>query len=247
MLGQKGIYSNLDNLVKIYGDMVYIHKDAQIEAFVVIDAQNGPVYIDRDVIIYSHTRIEGPAYIGPLCRIVGAKIREGTSINEGCRIGGEVEESIFHKYVNKYHSGFLGHSYIGEWVNLGALTTNSDLKNNYSNVKVPLNGILMDTGEIKVGCCIGDHSKTGIGTLINTGSIIGVSVNLFGGGLPPKYIPSFLWGGSSGFDVYILKKAIDTARRVMARRNVKMSNAYLKLYQKIYEITESERQTYLKK
>ena len=141
---------------------------------VVIDAEHGPVYIDEGAEIHPFTRIEGPCYVGKKSILLGAKCREGNSIGPMCRVGGEVEESIIHGYSNKYHDGFLGHAYVGEWVNLGALTTNSDLKNDYSSVSVMLDGHTpIDTGSTKVGSLIGDHTKTSIGTLLNTGAYVG--------------------------------------------------------------------------
>ena len=145
--------------------------------------------------VHPFTRIEGPCYIGPKCILLGAKCREGMSIGPMCRVGGEVEESIIQGYSNKYHDGFLGHAYVGEWVNLGALTTNSDLKNDYSSVSVVLDGKApIDTGSTKVGSIIGDHTKTSIGTLLNTGSFVGAMALLLATGKPlPKHIPSFAW------------------------------------------------------
>ncbi|MBU1027202.1 MAG: hypothetical protein KKA31_05665, partial [Candidatus Margulisbacteria bacterium] len=164
-----------DKSVVIYNAKnVILDKGAVVEAGSVLDAREGPIYIGKGTIIKPLTYLKGPLSIGPMCRI-----------------GGEVGESIFHGYSNKQHYGFIGHSYIGEWVNLGAGTTNSDLKNNYSSVKVIVEGKLFDTGEKFVGCFIADHAKTGIGTLITTGATIGVGSNVFGGGVTPKQVPSF--------------------------------------------------------
>jgi UDP-N-acetylglucosamine diphosphorylase/glucosamine-1-phosphate N-acetyltransferase len=236
---KKGVKSS----AKIYNPRdVYIGKNCQIDSFVLLDARKGPIYISEDVIIQSPARIEGPAYIGLNSILAGAKIREGTSIGPFCRIGGEVENSIFMGYSNKYHEGFLGHSYVGEWVNLGALTTNSDLKNNYSNIKVILNGKEVNTGLIKVGSMIGDHVKTGIGTLLNTGINIGWGTNLFGGGMvKEKFIPSFFWGGADGFSEYDLEKMMSTAEKVMQRRGVRLSLAEKRLFHKLFILTKEER------
>ena len=236
---KKGVESS----VKIYNPKdVYIGKNVRIDAFVVLDASKGPIYIDDDVQIQSFTRIEGPSYIGANSILLGAKIREGTSIGPFCRVGGEVENTIFSGYSNKYHDGFLGHSYVGEWVNLGAMTTNSDLKNNYSNIKVVLNGKEIDTGLIKVGSMIGNHVKTGIGTLLNTGMYIGLGSNIFGGGMvKEKFVPSFCWGGVEGFAEYKLEKMIDTAEIVMKRRGVKLTSKEKKLFSVLFEQTKEER------
>ncbi len=141
---------------------VRISKDVKVDSQVVIDARGGPVFIDTGAVIEPHTRIEGPCYIGEKTMLVGGKIREGCSIGPFCKVGGEVEESIILGYSNKFHDGFLGHAYLGEWVNLGAMTTNSDLKNNYGNIKVDCGFGQIDTGIIKVGSFVGDHVKTGI-------------------------------------------------------------------------------------
>lgn len=236
---KKGVESS----VKIYNPKdVYIGKNGRIDAFVVLDARKGPIFIDENVEIQSFTRIEGPSYIGANSILLGAKIREGTSIGPFCRVGGEVENSIFSGYNNKYHDGFLGHSYVGEWVNLGAMTTNSDLKNNYSKIKVVLNKNEIDTGLIKVGSMIGDHVKTGIGTLLNTGMYIGFGSNLFGGGMvKEKFIPSFSWGGVEGFTEYKLEKMIDTADKVMKRRGVTLTSKEKKLFSLLFELSVKER------
>lgn len=204
------------------GQKVHIHK------FITINVSNGPVYIDNDVIIRPFSTIVGPSYIGSGSIIDRAKIVE-SSIGPSCRIGGEVESCIFQGYSNKSHEGFIGHSFIGEWVNLGALTTNSDLKNNYSPVRTKIGTSELDSGMKKLGCFIGDHTKTGISTLIPTGAIIGSFVNFFGGGMIPKYVPGFKWLSTTKQENYDLAKAIATARIVMQRRNVKMSKYYEEL------------------
>jgi UDP-N-acetylglucosamine diphosphorylase/glucosamine-1-phosphate N-acetyltransferase len=236
---KKGVESS----VKIYNPKdVYVGKNCRIDAFVVLDASKGPIYFDENVEIRSFTRIEGPSYIGMNSVLLGAKIREGTSMGPFCRIGGEVENSIFSGYDNKYHDGFLGHSYVGEWVNLGAMTTNSDLKNNYGKIKVLLNGKEIDTGLIKVGSMIGDHVKTGIGTLLNTGMNIGFGSNLFGGGMvKEKFVPSFSWGGVEGLTEYEINKMIDSAEKVMKRRGVKLTSKEKKLISLLFEQTKKER------
>jgi len=181
--------------------------------------------------------------------LLGAKIREGCSFGPVCRVGGEVEESIIHGYSNKYHDGFLGHAYVCEWVNLGALTTNSDLKNDYGPVDVHVNGHLVSTGSTKVGSMIGDHVKTSIGTLLNTGSVVGTFALLMAAGKPlAKFIPPFAWclDGiiSKGFGK---KKLFETAKLAMPRRKKEWTDADQRLYDKIAEITEEERMVYIRK
>ena len=235
----------------VYGpeDRVYIGEGAEIHPYVVIDTRNGPVIVDRGTEVHPFTRIEGPSYIGPNCTLLGAKIREGCSFGPVCRIGGEVEESIVQGYSNKYHDGFLGHAYVGEWVNLGALTTNSDLKNDYSTVQVYLKGKLVDTGELKVGSFIGDHTKTSIGTLLNTGTTIGIMCNIVGvGALPPKYVPSFsLFVNGKIMKGLGFRALLETARTSMSRRKIELSAEEEHLLRAIYEATKEERREAVKK
>ncbi len=235
--------SEVDDDCLIYNvDDVYMGKGCRIDGQVVIDARGGPVYFGEKVIVAPHTRIEGPCYVGDNCQLVGGKIRAGCSFGPFCRVGGEVEESIFHGYSNKYHDGFIGHAYVGEWVNFGAMTTNSDLKNNYGEIKVELPSGLISTGLNKVGSFVGDHAKTGIGTLLTTGMVIGHSVNIFGGGLAGgRYIPSFQWGGKDGFVEYDVNKAIATAKIVMSRRGREMTNADAELIRYISQATAVHR------
>jgi UDP-N-acetylglucosamine diphosphorylase/glucosamine-1-phosphate N-acetyltransferase len=217
---------------------------------VVIDATNGPVYIDEGAEIHPFTRIEGPCYIGPQSILLGAKCREGNSIGPVCRVGGEVEESILHGYTNKYHDGFLGHAYVGEWVNLGALTTNSDLKNDYSTVSVVLDGHeAIDTGSTKVGALIGDHTKTSIGTLLNTGAYVGAMALIAATGKPlPKFIPSFAWFlegvVTKGFG---RKRLYETARIAMGRRKRQWTAAEEAMWEEIFKLTATPRDEAVKK
>jgi UDP-N-acetylglucosamine diphosphorylase/glucosamine-1-phosphate N-acetyltransferase len=161
-------------------DNVIIEAGSEIMVGAVLDAREGPIYIGKSVQVHPHSRIDGPCYIGDRTKILGGKVRAGCSIGPVCKVNGEIEGSIIQGYSNKQHDGFIGHSYICEWVNLGAMTTNSDLKNNYGPVKVVVNGTEMDSGQTFVGSFIGDHTKTGIGTLLNTGTSVGVACNIFG-------------------------------------------------------------------
>ncbi|MFH1857801.1 MAG: GlmU family protein [Candidatus Omnitrophota bacterium] len=221
---------------------IYIGKDSKVKPCVVLDAESGPIYIGENVKIFPNSVVEGPAYIGDGTSLkINAKIYENTSIGPVCKVGGEVEGSILHGYSNKQHDGFLGHAYIGEWCNLGAGTSNSDLKNNYGNVKVYVDGKMVDSGSMGVGLTMGDHSKAGVNTMFNTGTVVGVSSNVFGAGFPPKFIPSFSWGGPAGLTTYKLDKALEVAERVMARRKIKLGTQEEKLYQTIFQFTEEER------
>ena len=223
-------------------DYIFIDEGTKIKPGVVLDAENGPIYIGKNVTIFPNAVIEGPAFIGDKSQIkISAKIYEGTSIGEVCKVGGEVENSIIHSHSNKQHEGFLGHSYLGKWVNIGADTNNSDLKNNYGSVKVYINGELVDSGSQFVGLTMGDHSKTGINTMFNTGTVVGVSCNIYGSGIPPKYVPSFSWGGADMLTTYDLERSLEVAKRVMARRNITMSQAEEKLLRKVFDLTREER------
>jgi UDP-N-acetylglucosamine diphosphorylase/glucosamine-1-phosphate N-acetyltransferase len=224
---------------------VYVDPSAGIDPFVVLDARHGPIWIDAGAKLQPFTRVEGPAYVGRKSQLFRANVREGTSIGHVCRVGGEIEESILHGYVNKYHDGFLGHSYVCPWVNLGALTTNSDLKNDYSNVRVPLWGEPIATGSPKVGCFIGDHTKTALASLFNTGSSIGVMcLVLPDGELLPKHIPSFtrMWHGRLEERPDALDGAIEAARIAMARREVGLTTADERLLRRVFDDTRGERQ-----
>lgn len=250
--GRSGIDGDVEEPVAIRGNRknVYVAREARVHPMVTIDAEHGPVYIDEGALIHPFTRIEGPCYIGKKSILLGAKCREGNSIGPYCRIGGEVEESIIQGHSNKYHDGFLGHAYVGEWVNLGALTTNSDLKNDYSAVSVMLDGReSIDTGSTKVGSLIGDHTKTSIGTLLNTGSYLGAMTLIMATGKPlPKYIPSFAW-----FVEGIVTKGFgkgrlyETARTAMGRRQCKWSPEAEAMWNAVFEMTAPQRNAAVKK
>lgn len=224
------------------GEMLYIHEDADISPYVVIDASEGPVVIEKGAKIMPFVFIQGPAFIGENSVVKPfTKVFEGTTIGPVCKVGGEIEASIFHSYSNKQHDGFLGHSYVATWVNLGADTVTSDLKNNYSTVRLRYMGREWDTGMQFLGTFFSDHVKTGINTMLTSGTIVGVFSNVFGGGYMPKFIPSFSWGVGDSRSTYDPSKAIDTAVKMMARRNMKMSEVYKDLIFRVFEFTESER------
>jgi len=251
--GKDGIHGTFASQASLWPedceDNVFVAETAEIQPHVVLDASEGPIYIDEGVVVNPHTRIEGPAYIGKDTRVVGGKIREGCSIGPVCRVGGEVEESIIHGYSNKYHDGFLGHAYVGEWVNLGALTTNSDLKNDYSSVQVYVKGNLVDTQDTKVGSFIGDHTKTALSTLFTTGTVVGIMSNVMPSGeLLPKLIPSFCWYFRNKFSRGRgLKSFLETAEIAMGRRDVALTDEDVELFEKLYEITKEERDDLIKK
>jgi len=228
-----------DNGTVIHNQNVFIDKTAKIMPQVVVDGSNGPVFIDRDVLIQPHVYIQGPVYIGPSVLIkAGAQIYSGSSIAEGCKIGGEVNNSIILPWSNKAHGGYLGSSYVGSWVNIGAGTNNSNLKNNYSVVKVTVNGEVIDTGLQFMGLIMGDHSKCGINTTFNTGTNVGINCNLYGSAMHDKHISSFTWGSAvDGYTTYNLDKALAVNKTVMSRRQHKLSKFDEELLRNVFQLT----------
>ncbi len=232
--------------VQCLGDPVdvYVSELAMIDPYVVIDARGGPVSIGPSVHVQPFTRIEGPCYVGADSQLFRAHVRAGTTIGAVCRVGGEVEESILHGFVTKYHDGFLGHSYVCPWVNFGAMTTTSDLKNNYDDVKVPLQGEPIDTRMNKVGTFFGDHSKTAIDSMFNTGSSIGVmSMVLPGGGLLPRHVPSFCSTSFGGLSRrWTFESGLEAARIAMSRRDRQLTPAMESQLRSVYRLTQEERE-----
>jgi UDP-N-acetylglucosamine diphosphorylase/glucosamine-1-phosphate N-acetyltransferase len=209
---------------------ICIEPGAKIKAGVVLDAEKGPIHIASKAVIEPNAYIEGPAYIGPRSLVRPfASIRGGTTIGPVCKIGGEIEATVFQGYANKQHDGFFGHSYLGEWTNIGAGTTTSDLKNTYGTIRVFLSGVGVESGEQFVGSIIGDHSKTGIGTLLPTGCVVGVAANVFTTQAVPKFVPSFGWLTDAGLAPYRLEKALSIARVVMGRRDHELTHAEAEL------------------
>ncbi len=223
-------------------EQILIHPSAYLDPMIVADTRQGPIVIDREAVVTAFTRLEGPCFIGPGTHVQGANIRAGTTLGPNCRIGGEIECCIVQGYSNKYHEGFLGHAYIGEWVNLGASTQNSDLRNDYGEVTMTVNGRRVSTGLTKVGCFLGDHTKTGLGTLLNTGTNAGIFCNLLPGGLLPRYIPSFAsWWKEALTDRADLPALLHTAAEVMRRRRVDFTQTHAALYHALFEQTAAER------
>lgn len=215
------------------GAAIHIAAGARIKPGVVLDAEEGPIYIDRDVLVQPNAVIEGPCAIGAGSIIrPTAQIRAGTTIGPVCRVGGEIEGSIIQGFSNKQHSGFLGHSFVGQWVNLGADTVTSDLKNTYGTIRVFLNGRGVESGQRFVGSIIGDQAKTGIGTILPTGCVIGLAANVFTQKPVPKFVPSFGWLTDEGLARYRLDKAIEIARTVMGRRKVELSPSEAQLMER---------------
>ena len=218
----------------IYGKSkhLYIHPSSIIYPNVVFDVSSGPIIIDKNVKITSFSFLEGPLYIAEDAQIDNARITGATVIGRACRIGGEVGNSIFENFANKHHEGFIGHSHIGSWVNIGAMATTSDLKNNYGIVKVKNQFKQISTDTIKFGSIIGDFSKIAIGVMLNTGTIVDIGANVTKGRVN-GYIPPFSWAESS--DKYRLDHFIQDTKKIMARRNQTLSFEEEVLLKSLYE------------
>jgi UDP-N-acetylglucosamine diphosphorylase/glucosamine-1-phosphate N-acetyltransferase len=227
--------------VHLRGEHVYVHPTARLDGPLVLDARDGPIFIEANAHIEPFSFIQGPCSIGPGALVSSARIRAETSIGPVCRIGGEVEASTIQGYSNKHHDGFLGHSWLGEWVNIGAMTTNSDLKNTYGSVRISLEGIgQRDSGVLKLGCFLADHVKLGIGLHLNGGTMIGTGSNVFGMHTVPKNIPHFTWGGDV-FREYRIDGMISVARTVMGRRKRELTPAYEALLRAAFALTRPNR------
>ena len=242
--GYRGVRGTISGVHLINKKHLYAGKNCTINAGAVLDASDGPIVIGSNVTVMPNAVIEGPAFIGDHSIVkIGAKLYHGTSVGAHCKVGGEIECSVIQSYSNKQHDGYLGHSYLGSWINLGAGTNTSDLKNTYGTVKVDVHGTLVDTQSQFVGMIMGDHAKAGISTMFNSGTVVGVSCNVYGPGFQPKTIPSFSWGEPGSMTDYDLEKSLSTARRMMARRDVTLSPAYEEVFRRIYTLTNNERHT----
>lgn len=200
---------------------VFLEQGATVEPYVVLDANAGPILVRREATVQSFTHLVGPCLIGQRTIVSGGRIA-GSSIGEHCRVHGEVSASVFTGYANKGHDGFIGHSVLGRWVNLGAGTVNSNLKNNYSDVAFWTPRGVERTGMQFLGSFVGDHAKTAIGTRLTTGAVIGAGANVYGTGITPRYVPPFAWG-LDGSDLWELGAFLQTAGRAMKRRDVLLS------------------------
>lgn len=207
---------------RMLGDHPLFLEEGAVMEYCTVNTRSGPVYIGKNAVVSEGSMIRGPFALGDRSEVrMGARIYENTSAGPRCKLAGEIVSSVILGYSNKSHEGFLGHSVLGEWCNLGADTNTSNLKNNYASVKVwnyPSERFI-STGLQMCGLIMGDHSKSGINTMFNTGTVVGVFANIFGDGFPRNFIPSFSWGGAAGFQVYNLEKALEVARIVMKRRD----------------------------
>jgi UDP-N-acetylglucosamine diphosphorylase/glucosamine-1-phosphate N-acetyltransferase len=235
---------NLEPGNTLIGSEIFIEPGAKISCSV-LNASQGPIYIGKNAEIWEGSLIRGPFALCEGASVkMGAKIYGATTIGPESRVGGEVSNVVIQGYSNKGHDGFLGNAVLGEWCNIGADSNNSNLKNNYAEVKIwsyPLQRFV-STGLQFCGLIMGDHSKCGINTMFNTGTVVGVSANIFGAGFPRNFIPSFTWGGPQGSTEYHLEKASETARLVMARRNKKFDGAEQEIFTKVFHFTKSFRQ-----
>ena len=222
---------------------VFIEEGAKLE-YVTLNASSGPIYIGRDAEIMEGSVIRGPFALCDNAQVkMASKIYGATTVGPYSRVGGEVKNVVIFAYSNKGHDGFLGDSVLGEWCNIGADSNNSNLKNNYEEVRLwsyQTEGFAK-TGLQFCGLMMGDHSKCGINTMFNTGTVVGVSANIFGSGFPRNFVPSFSWGGASGFTTYLTKKAFETAKLVMARRDIVFDETEAAILEHVFEITKKYR------
>ncbi|GAA4817446.1 GlmU family protein [Litoribaculum gwangyangense] len=227
----------------IAAENIFIEEGAKLE-FTTLNATNGPIYIGKDAEIMEGSLIRGPLALCDHASIkLGAKIYGPTTVGPHSKVGGEVNNSVIFGYSNKGHDGFLGNSVLGEWCNLGADTNTSNLKNNYAEVRLwdyQTEGFAR-TGLQFCGLMMGDHSKCGINTMFNTGTVVGVSANIFGSGFPRNFVPSFSWGGNGGFTTYLTKKAFEVAQVVMSRRGVALTQEDKNILEHIFEETKKFR------
>ena len=224
---------------------VHIGEGSCVQPGCVLDATNGPIILGKNVTV-KWSQIQGPVFVGDNCIIDGARLRGGTSLGARCKIGGEVSASIFQGNTNKAHEGFVGNSWIGEWVNFGALATTSNLKNTYGTIRYTRDSSTrVDTNVQFLGSIVGDHAKIGIGQMLTTGSNIGVGCNIFGGGVAPNYVPSFSWGGVAGWSEYRRDDFLKTTEQVFARRGLQLSPTSREVLERVFSQTQGERDRFV--
>ena len=229
--------------IKIGNNPIYIESGAKLNHSI-LNTTDGPIYIGKDSEIMEGSMIRGPfAMLNNSIIKMGSKIYGSTTLGPYCKVGGEVNNTVFFGYSSKAHDGFLGNSVIGEWCNLGADTNNSNLKNNYADVKLwdYSTNKFKNTGLQFCGLIMGDHSKSAINTMFNTGTVVGVSVNIFGSGFPRNFIPSFTWGGSSGSSIFKLSKAFEVAEKVLFRRKCNFDQIEKDILMHVYDMTKRYR------
>ena len=226
----------IDSSNTVFGDRIFLEEGARVKASI-LNATSGPIYLAQNAEVMEGSIVRGGLALGAHSALkLGTKVYGATTLGPHCKVGGEINNSVILGYSNKGHDGFLGNSAIGEWCNLGADTNNSNLKNNYDEVKAwsYVDGRFSKTGEQFCGLIMGDHSKSGINTMFNTGTVVGVSANVYGAGFPRNFIPSFTWGGPQGTTEYMIKKALDTANRMMQRRGLQVDDVERTILEKVY-------------
>lgn len=225
-------------------EQIVTEPGATVRPGAILNAEDGPILLGRDAVIHERAVVRGPCVIGPNSHVkIGADV-EGCAFGYYCKVGGEVHGTVIHSLSNKGHAGFLGDSYLGRWCNLGADTNTSNLKNDYGSISAydPAEGAFVDTRRQFLGLVMGDHSKCGINTMFNTGTVVGTFCNLFGGGFPPRYVPAFSWGSpGTGFAEYRLEKALRVAEAVLARRDTPLTDADRTLLTRLFDQTAPER------
>ncbi|HTM65094.1 MAG TPA: hypothetical protein VL093_02140, partial [Flavipsychrobacter sp.] len=229
---------------------IFLEEGAVINAGVIINASSGFVYLAKDAEILEGAMLRGSVALGEHAVVkMGAKIYGATTIGNGCKVGGEISNVVFFANSNKGHDGYLGNAVIGEWCNLGADTNCSNLKNNYDYIKIwdEHKNRSVQTGLQFCGLLMADHSKCAINTMFNTGTVVGVSANIFGSGFPDRFIPSFSWGGSEGIVAYDFNRAIDTAKRMMVRRKKDLNEAETGMLRHVFENTQAQRSLFGRK
>ena len=226
----------IDSSNTVFGDRIFLEEGARVKASI-LNATSGPIYLAQNAEVMEGSIVRSGLALGAHSALkLGTKVYGATTLGPHCKVGGEINNSVILGYSNKGHDGFLGNSAIGEWCNLGADTNNSNLKNNYDEVKAwsYVDGRFSKTGQQFCGLIMGDHSKSGINTMFNTGTVVGVSANVYGAGFPRNFIPSFTWGGPQGTTEYMIKKALDTANRMMQRRGLQVDDVERTILEKVY-------------
>jgi UDP-N-acetylglucosamine diphosphorylase/glucosamine-1-phosphate N-acetyltransferase len=233
-----------ESAVAVRPGQIHLGAGATVRAGAILNAEDGPVIVDTDATVFERAVLQGPCYVGPKTQVkVGADL-EGAAFGYWCKVGGEVHDTIFQALSNKGHPGFLGHAYLGRWCNLGADTNTSNLKNDYGEVDAyaPADDAFVPTGRQFAGLFMGDHSKCGINTMFNTGTVLGTYCNVYGGDFPPRYLPPFSWGSpGTGFTTYRLSKALEVAEHVMGRRDTAFTDADDALLTALHDRTADER------
>jgi UDP-N-acetylglucosamine diphosphorylase/glucosamine-1-phosphate N-acetyltransferase len=244
LLTKRRTSQEIDKTNTIIGQDIFVEEGAKISCSV-LNSTQGPIYIGKNAEIWEGCLIRGPFALCEGATVkMGAKIYGATTIGPESRVGGEISNVVIQGFSNKGHDGFLGNSVLGEWCNIGADSNNSNLKNNYAEVKLwnyPLQRFIPTNLQF-CGLIMGDHSKCGINTMFNTGTVVGVNANVFGAGFPSNFIPSFTWGGSQGTTEYQLEKAAETARLVMSRRNKQFDGLEKDIFNRVFELTRTFRQ-----